>query len=133
MCPAITDDFSYQPITGDVSFHVTKMFYHSSCFLLLPWLPRRHWAAQPMKLCLVIYKRSLLKTHRDSFSTTLRFSLHVSGCPSVCLSTHVSLSMSLFLLSLSRSFSFLFFSLSLSFFLHVFRFVLLSLSLSLSL
>src|SRR6218665_2039384 len=58
----VTDDFSYQPITGDVSFHATKMFYHSSCFLLLPWLPRRHWAAQPMKLCLVIYKRSLIVT-----------------------------------------------------------------------
>src|SRR6218665_1670855 len=61
MCPAITDDFSYQPITGDVSFHATKMFYHSSCFVLFPWLPRRHWAAQPMKLRLVIYRRSLAK------------------------------------------------------------------------
>src|SRR6218665_1679753 len=53
----ITDDFSYQPITGDVSFHATKMLYHSSCFLLFPWLPRRHWAAQPMKLRPVIYVR----------------------------------------------------------------------------
>src|SRR6218665_4003131 len=58
-CQPITDDFSYQPITGDVSFHATKMFYHRSCFRLFPWLPRRQWAGQPMKLRLVIYKRSL--------------------------------------------------------------------------
>ena len=27
--------------------------------LLFPWLPRRHWAAQPMKLRLATYKGSL--------------------------------------------------------------------------
>src|SRR6218665_3306739 len=70
-CRPITYDFSYQPITGDVSFHATKMFYHSSCFLLLPWLPRRHWAAQPMKLCLVIYKRSLVLPSAQSPSLAL--------------------------------------------------------------